>query len=82
MVNKKVLAILGSMDFQEYMEEKTKCPKCKEETLTRHIRKEPQQKWRGRWFVEFCDNCDYWDCGFTPKRFKPSENIRIIKDNV
>lgn len=77
MRSKKLLAILGSMDFTEYMEEKTKCPKCgEEESLTRHIRKEPQQSWSERWFVEFCDDCDYWNCGFTTKRFKPTKDVR------
>jgi len=81
MTNKKVLAILGKMDFQEYLEEKIKCPECGvEKGLTRHVRKEPQQKSKGRWFVEFCSHCDYWNCGFTPKRYKPSEDARYTSD--
>lgn len=81
MVNEKVLAMLGKMDFQEYLEEKADCPECKhKDTLTRHVRREPQQKASGRWFVEFCSECEYWNCGFTGKRYKVSEGAKYTSD--
>lgn len=51
------------VEFEETVEETKKC-KCGG-TITRRISRETQQSDMGRWFVEHCDNCDYWDCGWT-----------------
>lgn len=65
---KKQVLIINSVEFSESVQEKRACPKCgKEDSVTRTIRKEPQEEMKGRWYVEVCGNedCPYWDCGFT-----------------
>lgn len=74
-VKEQVIALWKSR-FEEVFEERCTCPTCKEKkALIRHIVKEPDQKWAGRWFVEYCENeeCPYWDCGFLPKRYRKSK---------
>lgn len=72
------------MDFSEYIEEKSICPECGKQSLVRHIRKEPSQKWAGRWYVEHCDDedCTYWNCGFFTKKYKPKKpkDYRLVPD--
>jgi len=41
------------------------CPKCGKKTVDRNIHKEPSQSKKGRWYVEECSNCNYWNAGFT-----------------
>ena len=83
-VKERILAIIENIDFQEYIEEKSTCPECKRKSLIRHIRKEKQQSWRGRWFVEYCtdEGCEHWDCGFLTGRYKPrpDKEYRVISD--
>ena len=81
-IKEKVLAIIEKLDFNEYLEEKSSCPECKEKSLIRHIQKEDQQKWKGRWFVEHCSGeCDYWNCGFLTKKYRPqkSDNYKKVQ---
>lgn len=80
-IKEQVIAI-WSKSFEEVMEEKTVCPKCEDESLIRHIVKEPAQGWIGRWFVEYCDNreCPHWDCGFLNKNYKPQGDLRRIAE--
>jgi len=72
-IKKQVIA-LWETRFEESLEERCNCPECKgKKCLSRRIVKEPEQKWAGRWYVEYCmnDECPYWDCGFLPKRYRP-----------
>ena len=82
-IKEKVLTIIEKLDFNEYLEEKSSCPECKEKSLIRHIQKEDQQKWKGRWYVEHCngEECEYWNCGFLTKKYKPQkdEEYRKVK---
>ena len=79
----KMLTIIEKLDFNEYLEEKSSCPKCKNESLTRHIQKEDQQKWKGRWFVEYCgeEECDYYNTGFLTKKYRPQKDEKYRKIN-
>ena len=72
MTKKEIMELLKrSVDFEETVTETRKC-KCGG-TITRHIRMEPNQTKRGRWYVETCDGEDCkelgkgkgWDCGWT-----------------
>lgn len=85
-VKEKAMGIINRMDFSEYIEEKSKCPECEKQSLIRHIRKEPSQKWAGKWYVEYCtgEDCTYWDCGFLPKKYKPKapSTYRFIPDET
>lgn len=78
MTKEILLGIIERMEFLESYEVKEKCPKCGGEVI-RHIRKEPQQKWGYRWYVEYCSNpnCDYLNTGFTPKDYKPKKSKRF-----
>jgi len=72
-IKEQVIA-LWETSFEEVLEEKCACPKCKnKKSVSRRIIKEPDQKWAGRWYVEYCMNgeCPYWDCGFLPRKYKP-----------
>jgi len=70
------------IQFEESYEIKGKCPKpnCGGEVI-RHISKEHQQGWGGRWFIEYCteSDCDYISCGFTPANYKPSTEVKKIE---
>lgn len=80
-IKEQVIA-LWKKNFEEVLEEKCKCPECKQDTLIRHITKETSQKWAGRWFVEYCGegDCPYWDCGFLGKGYKPKEEYKWIPE--
>jgi len=94
-IKERIIGIINQMDFSEYLEEKSTCPECKEKSLIRHIQKEPNQKWKGQWFVEHCseEDCAYWNCGFLSKKYKPqsegkyrhisneSKKIKVKKNN-
>jgi len=79
-VKEHILAIIGKIDFEEYLEEKDSCPTCHEESLIRHISKEPAEKWTGKWFVEYCteEGCPYWTCGFLPASYRPKKPEEYI----
>jgi hypothetical protein len=62
-----VLGIVGRMNFEESLEVKMDCPKCKQKnSVIRRVIKEKQQNIKGRWYVEHCESetCDYWNAGF------------------
>jgi len=66
-IKERVLAILSQIDFSESQEVRLDCPKChKKGSVIRRISMEKQQKMKGKWYVEHCeeDTCDYWDSGF------------------
>lgn len=55
-----------SVEFEESVEVRKNCPKCKgKKTVVRTVVKELQQKKKGRWYTEHCTECDYWNGGFT-----------------
>jgi len=81
-IKEQVIA-LWETSFEEVLEEKCACPECKnQKSVSRRIIKEPDQKWAGRWYVEYCMNgeCPYWDCGFLPKKYKPKEEYKWISE--
>jgi len=62
-----ILGIIKRMDFSEAIEQKLDCQRCGgKKTVLRKIAMEKQQKIKGQWYVETCQNeqCDYWDAGF------------------
>jgi len=51
-------------EFEESVIEIHKCPKCGGR-VERRIARETQQKEGGQWYVESCETCGYWFCGWT-----------------
>jgi len=80
-LNKKdLVTMIKKMEFEESYEIINKCPKCGGKVI-RHVRKENQQSWAGRWYVEYCsenDECDYFNTGFTSKNYNPREPRQTI----
>ena len=74
----ELMAILEKMEFEESYEIIDKCPRCGGKVI-RRVRKEPQQDWAGRWYVEQCeeDDCTYFAVGFLPKKYNPREPRQI-----
>jgi len=82
-IKEQVIA-LWKIRFEEVLEEKCACPECKsKKSVSRHIVKEPDQKWAARWYVEYCmnDECPYWNCGFLPKKYKPKEEYKWLSES-
>lgn len=48
---------------EEVIREYHRCPKCGGR-VERRVAREQQQKEKGKYYVENCEECDYWKSGF------------------